>query len=92
MVKSSNQETEALETNEFCLKNQKLGVSTVVLWVKNPAEEVWVQSLAQHSGLKDLALQLGLNPWPRNFLMPWAHPLKTTTTIKEKINLSPRLF
>ena len=54
----------------------------MVQWVKNltvvaqVAAEVRVPSLAQHSGLKDLALLqlqhslhpwLGLNPWPGNF-------------------------
>ena len=53
--------------------------------VKNPTAaarvpaNVWVQSLAQHNGLKDLALLqlwrrsqlwLRVNPWPRNIHMP----------------------
>ena len=54
-------------------------------WVKNPTPaarvtaEVWVQSPAQYSGLKDPALQqlwLGFNSWPRNFHMLQAQPLK----------------
>ena len=43
------------------------------------AVEPWVQSLAWHSGLKDLVLlQLRpeLNPWARNFHMPGVWPLK----------------
>ena len=49
-------------------------------WVKSPtamawvAAEVWVQSLAQHSGLKDPVLpQLWhrFGPWPGNFHMTW---------------------
>ena len=45
--------------------------------------EVWVQSLARHSGLKDLALpqlwhrsqlRLGFNPWARNFHMSGVWP------------------
>ena len=58
----------------------------MVHWIKNPTEaawvtaEVWVWSLAEHSGLKDLALLrlwhrsqlwIGFNPWPGNFHMPW---------------------
>ena len=54
-------------------------------WVKKPTAvahvivEVWVQSLAQGSGLKDLALlhlQLRFSPWPRNFHMLQVQPLK----------------
>ena len=52
----------------------------MVQWVKNPtlvnmvAVEAQVRSLAQSSGLKDLALpqlQLRLNPRARNFHMSW---------------------
>ena len=58
---------------------------TAVVWV---AAEVQVQSLLLwHSGLKDPALPqlwlrlrsqlwLELNPWPRNFHMPWVQPKK----------------
>ena len=54
-------------------------------WVRNPtalawvASEVWVRAPAQDSGLKDqamLQLQLGFNPWPKNFHMPWVQPFK----------------
>ena len=57
-------------------------VPAVEQWVKNLTAaaqvpvEAQVRSLARHSGLKDLALpelwqlQLGFNPWPRNFHMP----------------------
>ena len=64
----------------------------MVHWVKSPtaeaqvAAEVWVQSPAQHSGLKDalfpplrcrMQLWREFNPWPRNFHMPlWVQPLK----------------
>ena len=45
----------------------------MVQWVKNmTAAEVWVQFLAQRSGLKDLVLpqlRLGFNPWPRSLHM-----------------------
>ena len=58
-------------------------------WVKSltavaqVALEVWVQSPALHSGLKDLVLlqlqyssqlQLGFNLWPRNFHMLQVRP------------------
>ena len=48
----------------------------MVQWVKKltavaqVTAEAQIQSLAQHSGLKDsalLLLQLGFNPWPGNF-------------------------
>ena len=48
----------------------------MVQWVKNltpsarVTAEVWVQSQAQHNGLKDPALAqlwLRFNPWPGNF-------------------------
>ena len=51
------------------------GVPPVAQWVKNPTAvapvtlETMVQSLAQHRGLKDLALLqlwLGFHPWPGN--------------------------
>ena len=45
--------------------------STAAAWV---AAEVGVRSLAQRSGLKDVALPqlwLGFIPWPGNFHMPW---------------------
>ena len=54
------------------------GVPAVAQWVKNlttvarVTAEAQVQSLAQHSGLRDLALlqlQLRFDPWPRNFHM-----------------------
>ena len=54
----------------------------MVQWVKNPtavaevAAKMKVGSLAQHSRLKDLALQLGFSPRPRNYHMPWVWPLK----------------
>ena len=47
-----------------------------VQWVKNLTAVAWValearvQSLAQHSALKDLALQLRFHPWPRE--LPYA--------------------
>ena len=65
------------------------GVPTVAQWDKNPTAaarvttEVRVQSPAQDSGLKDLALpqllhrlQLWLRfcPWPKNFHMMWVSP------------------
>ena len=55
------------------------GVPAVAQWVKNPTAvagiiaEVQVQSLAQHSGLKDLALlqlRFRFNLWPGKFHMP----------------------
>ena len=49
---------------------RNLGVPATVQGVKNLTAEVQVQSPAQGSGLKDLALlqlQLGFNPWPGNF-------------------------
>ena len=58
-------------------------VPTVVQWVKNltvaaqVTAEVWVQSLTQCSGLKDLALlqlQLRFDPWPGNFHRPRVWP------------------
>ena len=64
---------------------------------------MWVQSLAQHSGLKDpalpqllcrLQLQLRFNPWPRNFCMPqmWPQPLKKQIKNKEESIVScPRV-
>ena len=58
-------------------------------WVKNPTAKTWasaeteVQSLVQHSGLKDplllqlccrLQLWLRLNTWPGNFICHrWGH-------------------
>ena len=68
-------------------------------WVKNPttvaqaAVEVQVQSLDQHSGLKDPALlQLqcksqmwfGFNSWPRNFHMLQVWPLKNNKVKQNK--------
>ena len=65
--------------------------------VKNLAEAAWVtaevqvQSLAQHSGLKDPALllvwyrsqlQLGFSPWPGNFLVLQVWPLKKCVEIR----------
>ena len=67
----------------------QLGVPSVAQWVKNAAAvawlaaEAWVQSPAQHCGLRDLVLlqlrrrsQLWLrfNPWPWNFHMAWVCP------------------
>ena len=52
----------ALLASLLACKNALFGVPTVVQWVKNSAasaqvaEEVHVQSLAWHSGFKDLAL------------------------------------
>ena len=55
----------------------------MVQWVENPAAatrlaaKAQVQSLAWHSGLKDLAwlqLQLRFNPQPRNFYKPQVQP------------------
>ena len=61
-------------------------ISNVVQWVKNltamvqAAAKVQGQSLAWHSGLKDLALLqllLRFNPWPGNFHMPvWSYKKK----------------
>ena len=63
----------------------------MVQWVKNPIAvaliivEVQFRYLAWHSGLKDLDclwlqhrswLQLGFNPQPTNFYIPWVRPLK----------------
>ena len=57
----------------------------MVQWVENltaaaqVTAEAQTQSLAWHSGLKDLALprlQLIFHPWPWNFHMPWVQPLK----------------
>ena len=60
----------------------------MVQWVKNLTAAAWVAAVmpvpspAQHTGLKDLALlelwrksqlQVGFNPWPRNF-MPQVQP------------------
>ena len=60
------------------------GLPAVAQWVENltavarVGAEVWVQSLAQHGGPKDLALPqlqcrwqlwLGLDPWPGKFHM-----------------------
>ena len=58
--------------------------------------EVQVQSLAQHTGLKDQGLpqlwdrsniRLGFNLWLGNFHMPWVWPLQ-----KEKKNAPSRLI
>ena len=72
-------------------ERERAGVPTVAQWVKNStaaawvAVEVWVQSPAWHSGLKDPVLwQLWLwsqvwlkfNPWPGNFHMLWVWPEK----------------
>lgn len=60
---------------------QWLGVPAVAQWVKKltaatgVSVEAWVQSLAHHSGLKDLALP-GFISWPRNFHTPWVWPFK----------------
>ena len=66
-----------------------LGVPTVVQLVKNPTTMAWVTaevqipSQAWHIGLRNpvlsqlqhgLQLQLGFNPWPRNFYMPQVWP------------------
>ena len=57
----------------------------MALWAKNltavagVAVEVRVPSLAQLSGLKDLALLqlwLSFNPWPGNFHVSWVWPLR----------------
>ena len=62
---------------------QIMGFPTVMQWVKNSTAvagvtaEVWVRSLAQSSGLKDLVvlqLQLRFSPWPGNIHVPWVHP------------------
>ena len=71
-----------------------LSITTVLLitsWsshcgaVAQVAVEAQVRSLAQHSGLKDLALprlqcksqlQLRFSPWLGNLYMPWVWPLK----------------
>ena len=62
---------------------KRVRVPAVVQQVKNLTEgapvavEVRVQSLAQHSGLKDASLpqlQLGFSPWPGNFHMLWLQP------------------
>ena len=73
------------------LKKLKIGVPTMVQWVKNPTAVAWVTVEAQVrppalcSGLKDPTLpqlqlkpQLGLrfNPWPREF------PYAASTAIK----------
>jgi len=70
-----------------------------VQWVKNlteaaqVTEEVWIQSSAWCSGLKDLALmqllhrsqpQLGFNSWHENFHIPWVRPLKKKKRKEEK--------
>ena len=67
------------------MKSEHLLDLIVVQWVKNlttvawVTAEVWVQSLAQCSELKDLVMLhlwhrwqqwLRLNPWPRNFQRP----------------------
>ena len=52
-----------------------MGIPAGAQWVKNlTTVKAQVQNLAQHGGLKDpalLQLQLGFNPWPRNFYMLW---------------------
>ena len=62
-------------------------------WVKNPTaagqvtEEVWVQSPAHLSGLKDPLLPqlwLRFNPWPGNFHMHQEWPFKKEKKRKEK--------
>ena len=65
-------------------------------WVKNlttatqVTAELRVQSLAWHSGLKDLVLQQlwlrFISLWPGNFHMPWVQPLK-----KKKKKKRPQL-
>ena len=45
------------------LQKYSLGVPIVAQWVKD-------------LGLLQLKLQLGFNPWPRNFYMPWVQPKK----------------
>ena len=51
--------------------------------------------MAQHSGLKGLALlqlccrlqlHLRFNPWPGNFQMPWVQPLKRKLKINKVFN------
>ena len=65
----------------------------MVKWVKNPSAMAWVTAEAQHSGLKDLALPqvqhrlqlwLGFSPWPGNFQMLRARPLKKKKRKKKK--------
>ena len=73
----------------------------MVQWVKNPIAvaliivEVQFRYLAWHSGLKDLDclwlqhrswLQLGFNPQPTNFYIPWVRPLKKKRKEKKKKN------
>ena len=63
-------------------------------WVKNlttatqVTAELRVQSLAWHSGLKDLVLQQlwlrFISLWPGNFHMPWVQPLKKKKKKKKK--------
>ena len=49
----------AVGTDELCLQNLQDGVPAAAQWVENPtvaalfAVEAWIQSLAQHSELKD---------------------------------------
>ena len=70
-------------------------ISNVVQWVKNltamvqAAAKVQGQSLAWHSGLKDLALLqllLRFNPWPGNFHMPQVELQKKKKIIMAKQN------
>ena len=71
------------------MKKNVIGVLTGAQWVKNPTAvaqvtvEEQVQSLAQHSGLKDLVLLqlqcrsqpwLGFNSWPGSFCKSWVWP------------------
>ena len=62
-------------------------------WVKNPTAMTWVTtevqvaSLASEQWVKNpvlLHLQLGFNPWPGNFHMPWVWPKKIKSIIDLK--------
>ena len=77
----TNSESMLLQStiNVIAIKRLGQGVPAVAQWVKNPIAsarvtgEAWFRSPSWPSGLKDPVfpqLQLGFNPWLRNFHMP----------------------
>ena len=72
----------------------KRGVPAVAQWVKNltakarVVAEMQVPSPAWHSGLKDLVLWLGFNPWPRYFHRVWVQPWNLNNK-KERKKITP---
>ena len=73
-----------------CIRNLTAAVAGVTV-------EAWVQSLAQHSGLKDLELLqlwLGFDPWSGNFHIPrvWLFKKTKGQTIKCILQIADKIL